>query len=311
MGELRTIQLPLEQALLEEASEERVLYLFRNSPHQASSLNRDGRPVFFALAGHPKAQTILQEFLDAGVSLDQRDSNGRSFFLTALLEGSSHGLRRPQVNAWLPRRFPGALMEYLLTLDGKQWSHSDSSDKRAVVLALEANHPRAVEWLIGRGADAYSSHAGAGFKFPLWVWALATPNAGKECLESCLPRGTMPPLALGERQFILNQSRQVLASPQSALFWLEKIAVWEQRGGKLMTSDTWDLTDLTVRAFRRAQSMETPSGKLGSVLLERQRNWLLATGYPARWPQLNAWCLHHRLDAALNDGQTAGGRKRL
>lgn len=311
MGDLRTVHIPLEEALLEEASEERVLYLFDHAPHQASSLNQDGRPVFFALAGHPKAQVILEKFLDAGVNLDQRDAKGRSFFLTALLEGSHHGLRRPHANAWLPRRFPVALMECLLTLDGNQWNHSDAQRKRALVLALEANHPRAVEWLMGKGADAYATHAGAGFQFPPWAWALATATAGKECMEACLPRGTMPPLSLGERQFILNQSRQVLASPQNALFWLEKMAIWEQRGGKLMTPDTWGLTDLTVRAFRRAQSMETPSGKLGAVLLERQRNWLLVTGYPARWPQLNAWCLHHRLDAVLDDGQTSGGRKRL
>ncbi len=134
------------------------------------------------------------------------------------------------------------------------------------------------------------------------------PSASAACLEACFPRGTLPPLQQGERQFVGSYAKDVLQRPQHSLGWLEKMAAWEQRGGQLMTLETLDLTDQLVRAYRRSLALEGP---LGFAVRERQRIRLQETGYPFRWEAMNAWCLQHRLDQHLGAGNSDGRRERL
>lgn len=313
MGSASTRRSPLEQALLDQACVPRVLAALGHDPRQARALDRQGQPVFFALAGHPKAKELLESFLAAGVDLEQRDKHGRSFFHHVLLQGSplAKSKARAKGTAWLPVLFPTHLADWVLSKDSHQWFHADASGKRAVVVALEANHATAVRWLMDHGIDHHSTHAAAGFQFSPWVWAMAIPTAGADCLEACFPRGKLPPLEVGERQLLGSRAREVLASPQQSLMWLEKMAAWEQRGGKLMTLDTLELTDQLVRAYRRSLSLEGPQGTLGFATRERQRIRLQETGYPFRWEAMNAWCLQHRLDQQLGTGTGKGRRERL
>ena len=301
---------PLEQALLDQACVPRVLSALGNNPRQAQALDRKGQPVFFALAAHPKAKELLESFLAAGVDLGQRDKQGRSFFHHVLLQGSplAKSKARTKGTAWLPVLFPTHLADWVLAKDAEQWFHADGSGKRALVLALEANHLDAVTWLMAQGVDHKATHAAAGFQFAPWVWALALPSASAACLEACFPRGTLPPLQQGERQFVGSYAKDVLQSPQHSLAWLEKMAAWEQRGGKLMTLETLDLTDQLVRAYRRSLALEGP---LGFAVRERQRIRLQETGYPFRWEAMNAWCLQHRLEQHLGAGNSDGRRERL
>ena len=310
MGSASTRRSPLEQVLLDQACVPRVLAALGHDPRQARALDRQGQPVFFALAGHPKAKELLESFLAAGVDLNQRDKHGRSFFHHVLLQGSplAKSKARAKGTAWLPVLFPTHLADWVLSKDPDQWFHAEASGKRALVVALEANHLEAVTWLMSQGVTPNVTHAAAGFQFAAWVWALALPSASAACLEACFPRGTLPPLHQGERQFVGSYAKEVLQSPQHSLMWLEKMAAWEQRGGKLMTVETLELTDQLVRAYRRSLALEGP---LGFVVRERQRIRLQETGYPFRWEAMNAWCLQHRLDQQLGAGTGEGRRGRL
>lgn len=311
MGRPPSPRLPLEKALREGACVPRVLFLLGHHPEQATAPTLSGEPVFFELVDHPHARELLSSFVGNGVALNQRDEQGRSLFHRALLRGSHQTRRQSTKSAWLPTLFPAALAQDLLSAAPERLKEADHRGYRGLLLAMEADHAVAVEWLIHQGSDAGDTHASQGLRFAPWLWAMALPSASVACLNACSPGSRWPALGRGELQFLLSRMDEVVETPTSALVWLEKMAVWEQHGGRLMTRSHLSLVAAVVRAYRRAASMEMGHGKLGFALREGHRQRLLETGYVHRWHLLNAWHLQDRLEHRLAPTEEKSGRERL
>lgn len=309
MGRAPPASTPLELALRDGSPVPKVLALLGHAPWQAHAQGPRGRPGFFALAHHPAAVELLPSFLAAQVDFGRRDPQGRSFF-HALLEPELPRAATARANAWLAVPFSGALADAVALQVPWLLTTSDARGWRGLLLALEANHPAAVAWLMAQGQGAEDTHAATAWRFPPWLWALAMPQASVACLEACWPAGALPALTARERAFLVDAFDAVDDAPGRAVGWLEKMAAWEQRGGALATPETEALTDRVVHACRQALAADAPAGPWPAVTREKHRIRLLATGYVHRWQLLQAWVRKRRLEAAY-ENQAGRRRERL